>query len=254
MYLPKGGKKMKIKNGLKVYAAVLCMVSVVLMPGCSKKGIGEEKAKEIAFEDSQTDEKEASRLQVSREKEDGKSVYEVYFMNTESKMEYEYEILADDGTILKAESESTYARQQDAQYKLDIQTQLEEAKALKEGLEEQKQRLEDLLAREEKDLDNEGLQDNLDEVNEELQSVTYHLQDLQTYMENNKDQLIGVNLKEAQELALERVEGAGKDDIVIALEYDDGGYKYEGDIIYGGYKYDFEIHAMTGAFLEWRKE
>ena len=45
MYLPKGGKKMKIKNGLKVYAAVLCMVSAVLMPGCSKKGIGEEKAK-----------------------------------------------------------------------------------------------------------------------------------------------------------------------------------------------------------------
>ena len=241
---------MKKKNVLKVYAAVLCMVSVVLMPGCAKKGIGEEKAKKIAFADAQTDEKEASRLQVSREKEDGKSVYEIYFMNTESKVEYEYEILADDGTILKAESESTYARQQDAQYKLDIQNQLEEAEALKEGLEEQKQRLEDLLAREEKDLDSEELQENLDEVNEELQSVTYHLQDLQT----NKDQLIGVSLKEAQELALERVEGAGKDDIVIALEYDDGGYKYEGDIIYSGHKYDFEIHAMTGEFLEWRKE
>ena len=80
---------MKKKNVLIVYAAVLCMVSVVLMPGCAKKGIGEEKAKEIAFADAQTDEKEASRLQVSREKEDGKSVYEIYFMNTESKVEYE---------------------------------------------------------------------------------------------------------------------------------------------------------------------
>lgn len=149
---------------------------------------------------------------------------------------------------------ATYGRQGGSQYKLDIQNQLEEAEALKEGLEEQKQRLEDLLAREEKDLDSEELQENLDEVNEELQSVTYHLQDLQTYMENNKDQLIGVSLKEAQELALELVEGAGKDDIVIALEYDDGGYKYEGDIIYSGHKYDFEIHAMTGEFLEWRKE
>ncbi len=48
---------MKKKNVLKVYAAVLCMVSVVLMPGCAKKGIGEEKAKEIAFADAQTDEK-----------------------------------------------------------------------------------------------------------------------------------------------------------------------------------------------------
>ena len=83
---------MKKKNVLKVYAAVLCMVSVVLMPGCAKKGIGEEKAKEIAFADAQTDEKEASRLQVSREKEDGKSVYEIYFMNTESKVEYERKI------------------------------------------------------------------------------------------------------------------------------------------------------------------
>lgn len=245
---------MKKMTAWKLYAAVLCMVSAVLLPGCAEKGIGEEKAKEIAFADAQTEAEDASRIQVFRETEDGKAVYEVYFMNTESKMEYEYEILAKDGTILKAESDSPHARQQEAQYKLDIQTQVEEAEELREGLENQKQRLEDLLALDEDDLDKEDLQEKLDNVNKELESAVYHLEELQTYIENNKEQRISVSLKEAQEIALERVEGAGKDDIVIALEYDDGEYKYEGDIIYGGSKYEFEIHAMTGAFLEWRKE
>lgn len=191
---------MKKKIGLKLYATVLCTVSVILISGCSGKGIGEEKAKEIAFADAQTAAEDASRIQVSREREDGKTVYEVYFMNMEDKMEYEYEILANDGTILKSESESTHARQQDAQYRLDIQTQIEEAQDLIEGLEKQKQRLEGLLALNEKDLDNEELQENLDKINSELESASNHLGELQTYRENNKEQLISVGLEEAQKM------------------------------------------------------
>lgn len=40
----------------------------------------------------------------------------------------------------------------------------------------------------------------------------------------------------------------------IELDYDDGYYKYEGDIIYDQKEYEFEIDANTGEFLEWKEE
>ena len=43
-------------------------------------------------------------------------------------------------------------------------------------------------------------------------------------------------------------------DLRIQLEFDDGVQKYEGDIIYDGKEYDFEIDANTGTFLEWSEE
>ena len=55
-------------------------------------------------------------------------------------------------------------------------------------------------------------------------------------------------------MALERVPGATEQDIRIELDYDDGQYKYEGDIIYDQKEYDFEIDANSGTFLEWSEE
>lgn len=63
-----------------------------------------------------------------------------------------------------------------------------------------------------------------------------------------------VSLEEAAAIALERVPGAAQSDIRIELDYDDGVYKYEGDIIYEQREYDFEIDANTGTILEWSEE
>lgn len=60
--------------------------------------------------------------------------------------------------------------------------------------------------------------------------------------------------EEAVKLALDRVPGSTEQDLRIELEYDDGYYKYEGDIIYNQIEYEFEIDANTGAFLEWSEE
>ena len=40
----------------------------------------------------------------------------------------------------------------------------------------------------------------------------------------------------------------------IKLDYDDGYYKYEGDVIYNQVEYDFEMDANTGNFLEWEED
>ena len=65
---------------------------------------------------------------------------------------------------------------------------------------------------------------------------------------------VAVSLEEAQNIALERVPGATSKNISIELDRDDGWYIYEGDIVYNGMEYEFEIDAYTGSILKWEEE
>ena len=60
---------------------------------------------------------------------------------------------------------------------------------------------------------------------------------------------VQISSEQASKLALDRVPGATEQDLKIELDYDDGYYKYEGDIIYDQKEYEFEIDANTGDFL-----
>lgn len=68
------------------------------------------------------------------------------------------------------------------------------------------------------------------------------------------DANVAVSSDEAVKTALAEVPGAAERDIRIELDYDDGRYKYEGDIIYNGVKYEFEIDADSGTIIEWSEE
>lgn len=63
-----------------------------------------------------------------------------------------------------------------------------------------------------------------------------------------------ITVEEASKLALDRVPGSSEKDLKIELDFDDGIYKYEGDIIYNQMEYEFEIDANTGDFLEWSED
>ena len=65
---------------------------------------------------------------------------------------------------------------------------------------------------------------------------------------------VAVSRDEAVQTALAKVSGATERDIRIELDYDDGRYRYEGDIIYKGIEYDFEIDADHGNIIEWSEE
>ena len=57
---------------------------------------------------------------------------------------------------------------------------------------------------------------------------------------------------EAIGIVLARVPGASESDLVsFGKDYDDGRWIYEGEILYNGLEYDFEIDAQTGNILEW---
>ena len=72
--------------------------------------------------------------------------------------------------------------------------------------------------------------------------------------QNGNNAGTAVSREKAIETALAKVPGATENDIRIELDYDDGRYKYEGDIIYDRVEYDFEIDADSGEILEWSQE
>lgn len=65
---------------------------------------------------------------------------------------------------------------------------------------------------------------------------------------------VAVSSEKAIETALAKVPGATQKDIRIELDYDDGRYQYEGDIIYDRIEYDFEIDADSGKIISWSEE
>ena len=64
-----------------------------------------------------------------------------------------------------------------------------------------------------------------------------------------------INEDEAKKLALSKVPSASADNIrEFESDYDHGRMEYEGEIIYNGKKYEFEIDGSNGQFLSWEEE
>ena len=63
-----------------------------------------------------------------------------------------------------------------------------------------------------------------------------------------------VTLEQATQLVVDRVEGMTAQEVRIHQEHDDGRTVYEGEAVFQGAQYEFEIDAATGAFLDWSVE
>lgn len=191
----------------RYFAAVaVCVMAMSMFTGCAGndgKDIGKDAAKTAAFSDAGVTEDEITRLKVSKDHDDGRSVYEVDFTVASTGEEYDYEISAEDGSILQVDKEMD---------KGSVSTMQNQDQNASENSTQQ------------------GSSNTANQTE------------------------VAISEEEATNLALERVPGASAQDLRIQLEFDDGVHKYEGDIIYDGKEYDFEIDANTGTFLEWSEE
>lgn len=227
---------MKTKKYLT--AALISITLLGAVTGCGpKKDIGKDRAAEIALEDARLAEADVTRLRVSKDREDGQNIYEVTF--TGSDTEYEYEILSSSGEILSADYDKLPA--QNTQQNQSEQQNTQQNQSEQQNTTDQQ--------------DQANQQNPADQQNQQDQSGLHtpndhgHSNDL-----NNTQANVAITLEEASQLALDRVPGASLQDLKIELDYDDGIYKYEGDIIYDQKEYEFEIDANTGEFLEWKEE
>lgn len=61
-----------------------------------------------------------------------------------------------------------------------------------------------------------------------------------------------ISREEAVRIVLNRVEGAGESDIQeLKTDRDDGQFVYEGELLFDGYEYEFEIDGTTGEMIQW---
>ena len=189
-------------------------VAVVLIGGVSayavwnQRDIGGEQAKQTAYEDAGISEKDVDRVHILKDRDDGRYVYEIGFV--ESAYQHDYEIAASNGKILSKE--------------------VEQVESVQNGTGNLQQ----------------GQQGRQEQAN---------MNDQQTAQTNtNGQQTVQISIESATQMVLDKVPGATSDQLRINLDYDDGISKYEGELRYEGFEYDFEIDANSGTFLEWKEE
>lgn len=94
----------------------------------------------------------------------------------------------------------------------------------------------------------------IDALTGEVRSYDY---DAETYFQTSGNSGTGTELtaEEAKALALAQVPGATESDIIkFETDRDDGRIEYEGEILYSGMKYEFEIDAYSGSIRSWEAE
>lgn len=206
-----------------IAAAIASVMILGVLTGCGLAGgkdIGRDAALEAALNDAGVNEADTTRLKVSEDRDDGRKIYEVRF-DVDGK-EYDYEIQASDGAILSADIESIagYASGQ------------------------------------EQNQNGTNGQDTAPGQGNAAGNTTGNTNGNAPAQNagGTNSANVAVSVEEAIQIALERVPGATDKDVRIELDYDDGQYKYEGNIIHEQLEYDFEIDANTGTILEWSEE
>ena len=94
----------------------------------------------------------------------------------------------------------------------------------------------------------------IDALTGEVRSYDY---DVETYFQTSGNSGTGTELtaEEAKALALSQVPGATESDVIeFKTDRDDGRIEYEGEILYSGMKYEFEIDGYSGAIRSWEVE
>lgn len=198
-----------------IVTTTLTLALLGLAAGCGGSDIGEAKAKEIALQDAGVSESDISRFQSSKDRDDGKTLYEIQFASDDT--EYEYEINAKDGEILNYSTESLNNNGN--------------SNAAANGTD----------AGQTQNNTQSNAQNNTQNSGQNNSGTTQNVN-------------VQISEADAKAAALERVPGATEQDLRMELDRDDGKYIYEGDIIYQQKEYEFEIDANTGNFLKWSEE
>lgn len=229
-------------------AAVLLTAGV--LAGCgsgSQSDIGQDQAQSIALEDVGVSESDVSRLKVSKERDDGMLQYDVQF-DVEGK-EYSYEINGENGEILSSEVENVSGTVQSSTSSQNTNAADSTGNA---GTTDNSAGTTDSSAAA-STTDSGAAASTTD--NSAAAGSSANTGNNGAASNNTQNAAnVAVSEADARQAALERVPGATDADIRMELEFDDGYYIYEGDIIYQQVEYEFEIDAQTGNFLKWSED
>ena len=221
-------------------------------------------AQDIALKDAGVKERDLAFVKTEVDYDDGRQIYEVSFL-TEDHIEYDYDISAENGSILKIEYDAeTKFYQGNRSGKAITLSQAKEKALDHAGVEEDeaaftKERTERDDGRQIHEV--EFITDGGDKYDYEYDAETGYLLKWEfdadeTDRENAAAKDGKISLADAKAAALKK---AGlKDSQVtwgkVKADYDDGRLQYEGKFFYNELEYEFEVDASTGKVTDWDVE
>ena len=254
---------------------LLCIIALafIFLAGCSQQQsqtsyIGAETAKQTALEAAALSEQEVSSISTDMSTRDGLDYYQVRF--EAAGQTYQYDIDALTGVVISAQPSNSTASSQTNQLEMGDQQDAsacigeDEAKRIAlehAGLDESQVTI--VCAFLEFDdrqweYEVEFYTQNYEEYDYEIDAYTGAIISFDydaEYYSSQQGSSSAITAEQAQQLALAQVPGASESDIrKFKTDHDDGMLLYEGEIIYDGMEYEFEIDAYSGFIREWSAE
>ena len=233
--------------------------------------ITEADAKQIALDHAGISESETDRLRVKLDYDDGVQEYEVTFYV--GNREYDYDIDAATGTIRSFDSEieddyniASAPSATRAAASASSGAAITEAEAKQIALdhagvsESETERMRVKLGRDDGVQEYEvtfyvGNREYDYDINAATGEIRSHDSEIDDdYVSSTEAAGAAVSEDEARATVVARVSGASASDVRLYLERDDGRLVYEGELIYNGTEYEFQIDAATGDVLDWESE
>lgn len=259
-------------------SAAVCLASTVLISSLPfpvlAAQITEEAAKSIALGDSGIKEDDTAWLHVKTGHEDGRQIYEVKFF-TKAYVEYQYEVLADDGSVLSIEYDAgaTLSNHQDALKKGTSVITLEKAKET--ALLHAGAKKDDVtFTKTSSELEDGRQVYDIEFYTKENQEYDFEIDAKTGIIINWKYEAakampgsgeVGAGqtadssedgIRQAKAAALQMA-GLTDDEVTwgrVHPDYDDGKLIYEGKFFCGQMEYEFEIDAATMSIINWEVE
>ena len=280
-----------MKNKMKIF--VLAALACLILAGCGSptsvqaQPIGLEAAKAVALEDAGLSASAVSFTTTGLDRQGDTEYYAIDFTSGESS--YEYDIDAISGRVIECRiSQGTaLAAQTGTQPQASAQPKTTASPGSSQNSSAQTQSSGELIgeqAARDAALEHAGLTESqvtflktkLDrEDGRQVYEVEFYTEDYREY-DYEIDALAGevysydydvetyfqssgsgseITAEEAKALALAQVPGAAESDIIkFETDRDDGRIEYEGEILYSGMKYEFEIDGYSGAIRSWEAE
>lgn len=233
--------------------------------------ITEADAKQIALDHAGISESETDRLRVKLDYDDGVQEYEVTFYV--GNREYDYDIDAATGTIRSFDSEieddyniASAPSATRAAASASSGATITEAGAKQIALdhagvsESETERMRVKLGRDDGVQEYEvnfyvGNREYDYDINAATGEIRSHDSEIDDdYVSSTEAAGAAISEDEARATVVARVSGASASDVRLYLERDDGRLVYEGELIYNGTEYEFQIDATTGDVLDWESE
>ena len=233
--------------------------------------ITEADAKQIALDHAGVSESETDRLRVKLDYDDGVQEYEVNFYV--GNREYDYDINAATGTNRSFDSEieddyniASAPSATRAAASASSGAAITEAEAKQIALdhagvsESETERMRVKLGRDDGVQEYEvnfyvGNREYDYDINAATGEIRSHDSEIDDdYVSSTEAAGAAISEDEARATVVARVSGASASDVRLYLERDDGRLVYEGELIYNGTEYEFQIDAATGDVLDWEYE